>query len=547
LREALVALLYLELRTWVNRLRFIVNDRKRLVTWVIFVAWLAFAQAGQIVFMVTGRASSRVLPTLYRDFAFTLLGAVPGLYVLLVGVVMGASKAAPADFSSPADARYLAGSPLSQRTVVLWLQMRKLINPRVVIGLFIGTAILAFYTIPPGAALILQLSVFAAFISVLGLQLPLFLARRKLPFLPWTLATWALVLGGLAAAAIGAAHGLGFHGFPPGWRVLATLPPGSLVAAGMGGDLRALAAMIVLATLSIGLAVFVAGDSYPELWEASRRRFTVVRAMRRGFISPMDVRRALREARGEPDSKQIRKAASVKGTRVPAGALTLVWKEWMALRRRRGGLGLIAALLAASLLGGIVAGLVIGSGPRGGGAVVGAVVGAVAVPIVLFSAYFRVSLATDMRNPLWWLSPAGLAERLAAWTLAGTLPYFVVIGAGVTAALLISEPASLALASLAALFALIWTMRTIALAVYVVIPSSLDMVGPGVAVRVIAIYVLTAPPLLSGLGPGLLSHNIVIGVACGTVVALAENIGLLVFATYRIQGNGLGFARAESR
>lgn len=543
MREALAALLYLELRSWVNRLRVIVADPKRLVPWVIFVAWLAFAQVGQIMFMVAGRASSRVSPILYRDFAFTLLGAVPGLYVLLVGVVMGASKAAPADFSSPADARYLAGSPLSERTVVLWLQLRKLINPRVVIGLFIGTAILAIYTIPLGAALVLQLTVLAAFISVVGLQLPLFLARRKMPLLPWTLATWALVLGGLAAAAIGAAQGLGFRGFPPGWRVLATLPPGSLVAAGMGGDMRALAAMIVLATLSIGLAVFVAGDAYPELWEASRRRFTVVRAMRRGFISPMDARRALREARGEPNSKQIRTAASVKGTRVPAGAMTLVWKEWMALRRRRGGLGLMAAFLAASLLGGIVAGLVIGSGPRGGGAVVGAV----AVPIVLFSAYFRVSLAADLRNPLWWLSAAGVAERLAAWTLAGTLPYFVVIGAGVTVALLISEPAVLAVAALAALFVLIWTMRTIALAVYAVIPSSLDMIGPGAAIRVIGLYVLSTPPLLSGLGPGLLSHNVVVGVACGTVVALAESIGLLVFATYRIQGNGLGFARAETR
>jgi hypothetical protein len=73
------------------------------------------------------------------------------------------------------------------------------------------------------------------------------------------------------------------------------------------------------------------------------------------------------------------------------------------------------------------------------------------------------------------------------------------------------------------------------------------MIGPGAAIRVIGLYVLSTPPLLSGLGPGLLSHNVVVGVACGTVVALAESIGLLVFATYRIQGNGLGFARAETR
>jgi hypothetical protein len=542
MREALAALIYLEVRSWINRLRLLAREPKRLVPWIIFVVWLAVTQAGQIGFLLTGHSSPRALAP-FHTFAATLLSAVPGLYFVLIGVVVGASKSAPADFSSPADAHYLAGSPLSQRTVVLWLQLRKVLNPRIVIGIFVGTAVLAIYTFTPAAAIVLQLTLISAFISVLGLQLPLFLVRRKTPWLPWAVAPWALVLVGLFLAAVGAAQVIGFRGYPPGWRVLASLPPGSLVAAGMAGDVRALAGVVILAALSVGLAVVVAGDSYPELWEASRRRFTVLRAMRRGFISPMDARRALREARAEPEPDRIRKAASVTGTRVPAGALTLVWKEWMALRRRRGGLGLMLVFLAASLLAGSVAGVVIAGSSGGAGAVVGAVV----FPFVLFSAYLRVSLSTDLRNPLWWLSPAGLAQRLAAWTLAGILPYFVIIGAGGAAALVFSGHAVFAVPALAALFAFMWTMRTIGLAVYAVVPSSLDMLGPGVAIRVVAIYVLSAPPLAAGLGPRLLTGSIVIGAAGATLVALVESIGLLVFATYQIQGNGLGFARAEKR
>lgn len=541
--EALAALLYLEVRSWVNRLRVLARDPKRLVPWLIFLVWLGLTQSAQIIFLVSGRGASRAPAMMYHAFGAAALAAVPGLYLVLIGVILGASKSAPADFSSPADARYLAGSPLSQRTVVLWLQVRKFLNPRLVLGVFIGTAVLAIYTVPFGMALVLQVTALAAVISALGLHLPLFLARRKLPWIPWAVAPWGFVLVGLATAAVGAAQAVGFNGFPGGWRVLATLPPGSLVAAGMEGDLRAVAAVVALAALSLSLAVFVAGDSYPELWEASRRRFSVMRAMRRGFMSPVEARRALREARSTPERMEIRKAHSDKGTRVPAGALTVVWKEWMALRRGRGGLGLQAVLLAASLVAGTVGGVLIGSGARG----VGAALGAMAFPIVVFSAYFRVHLAADLRNPLWWLSPAGLAQRLAAWTLAGTLSYFVIIGAGLMAALLITESALLAVAALVALFTLIWLMRTIALAVYAVMPSSLDMFGPGVVIRTIAVYVLSAPPFFGGLGPGLVSRNIAVGIACGAVVALAESFGLLMFATYRIQGNGLGFARAEAR
>lgn len=544
MKDALGALFYLELRTWVNRLRVIARDPKRLVPWVIFLAWLGITQIARIISLVGGHTSRVPQDLGFRNIALVVLAAVPGLYLVLIGIVVGASRAAPADFSSPADARYLAGSPLSQRTVVLWLQARKFLNPRLVLSLFIGTALLALYSVSVGNALILQLTLFAAVLAVLGLQLPLFLARRKLPRLPWTVLAWAIVLAGLAAAGIGAMLALGVRGFPGEWRVVTQLPPGTLVASGMAGDPRALAALVVLAGLSLALAVFVAGDSYPELWEASRRRFTLVRVMRRrGMLSRSEVRQALQEGQAEPDQKEARKAASVQGARVPAGAMTIVWKEWMAMRRRRGGIRLQVVLLGGSLVAGTVLGLMLAGGNTGAGAVVGGF----AFPVVILSAYSRISLAIDLRNPLWWLSRAGLAERLAAWTLAGTLRSFVIIGAGAGVALALSQPTDVLVTGLVALFAGIWTMRAVSLAVYAFIPSSLDMFGPGVMVRVIAIYALSTPPAMAGIAAGLLAENVTVGLVAGSGVALAESLGLLAFATYRIQGNGLGFARAESR
>jgi hypothetical protein len=126
------------------------------------------------------------------------------------------------------------------------------------------------------------------------------------------------------------------------------------------------------------------------------------------------------------------------------------------------------------------------------------------------------------------------------------LPYFVIIGVGVSAALLVSTPI-VVVPVLVAVFTLMWTMRMIGLAVYAVMPSSLDMLGPGVAIRIFAVYLLSAPVVAAGLAPGLAFHSLPIGIATATVVALVESFGLLMFATYRIEGNGLGVARAEAR
>ena len=540
--EAFATLFYLELRGWVNRLRAIAKDPKRLVPWIIFLAWLGVTQIGQIAFLVGGRGSPRTATIITREFGPLLLSGTPGFYLVLIGISVGASRSAPADFSSPADARFLAGSPLPQRTVVLWLQLRKLLNPRLVLGFVMGTVILALYAVPPGTALVLQLALFAAFMSVLGLHLPLFLARRKLTVVPWNVIAWALVVAGLAVGAIAVASAAGLGGFPSSWSKAASFPPGTLVRAAITGDLRALAALIVLAAASIALTVFVAGDSYPELWEASSRRFNVMRVMRRGIFSTREARQALREGTLEPGTKRARNVVSVKGTNVPGGAWTLIWKEWIALRRRRGGLGLQVGLLVVALVAGAVVGIAFASGPRGASVLIGAI----AFPAFIVSAYFRVSLATDLRNPLWWLSRASLGQRLATWALAGMLPYFMVIGVGVSAALLVSTPI-VVVPVLVAVFTLMWTMRMIGLAVYAVMPSSLDMLGPGVAIRVFAVYLLSAPVIAGGLAPGLVFHSLTIGIATATVVALVESFGLLMFATYRIQGNGLGVARAEAR
>ena len=98
--EAFATLFYLELRGWVNRLRAIAKDPKRLVPWIIFLAWLGVTQIGQIAFLVGGRGSPRTATIITREFGPLLLSGIPGFYLILIGIIVGASRSAPADFSS---------------------------------------------------------------------------------------------------------------------------------------------------------------------------------------------------------------------------------------------------------------------------------------------------------------------------------------------------------------------------------------------------------------------------------------------------------------
>src|SRR5438034_680597 len=122
------ALLYLDARLLVNRARLVLHDPRRLVPWLLVLAWIGSWRLFRVVTVVGGRrplAAPGVL-TIVAPF-------VPGAYLVLLGLgVFRAATRAPATFRSPADARFLIGSRLPPRLVVGWLQLRRVLGLMVV-------------------------------------------------------------------------------------------------------------------------------------------------------------------------------------------------------------------------------------------------------------------------------------------------------------------------------------------------------------------------------------------------------------------------------
>jgi hypothetical protein len=89
-------------------------------------------------------------------------------------------------------------------------------------------------------------------------------------------------------------------------------------------------------------------------------------------------------------------------------------------------------------------------------------------------------------------------------------------------------------------------LRAVGLALYALFPSSIDQRGPLAMVRALLTYLLAAPPVIVGTIIGLVFHTLVGGFAAGAATSLIETLGLIAFASGRIDGRGIAVAQAES-
>src|SRR5438477_3661217 len=115
----LAALAYLDATLFRNRVRVLVREPRRLLPWLLFLAWLGWALPAR-AFYARGHVRGR------PELAAILPVLVPGATLAALGLLVWLrTSRAPAAFSSPADARFLCGSALSPRLVVFWLQLRQ--------------------------------------------------------------------------------------------------------------------------------------------------------------------------------------------------------------------------------------------------------------------------------------------------------------------------------------------------------------------------------------------------------------------------------------
>ena len=536
----LVALAYLDASLFRNRLRLLVREPKRLLPWLFFLLWLGWALPARAFY---ARGHIRGGP----DLATILPVLAPGGMLAILGFVVLQLRP-PAAFSSPADARFLCGSALAPRIVVLWLLLRQV---RRQLLLWAANVVFWIVVLPFAFQVGLAEAVTAAVALaltgslILGVQLPLYVMASRWTAAPFRAVGVVLMAAGVAAVVGGAAE-LTSGPLPDPWAALvAWPPPGSWLIGAATGHPLPMAALAVCAAGAVSASVAVGGDCYPELWQSSLRAFTVRRVLRRGGLRGRgEFRRALREA-GLVNVKSGRRTVSAGARWVPSGAWTLLWKEWVALGRGRLGYPLVAGILLAALLAG--GGLVLmaassAAGARNAGTIAG-LGAAVAFAIALGGA---VRLSPDLRSPIWWLSSSGLRARLSVWTLAGALraaaPF---AAAALGAAAAAHSPLWLVVAPVA--LAAAWLLRGTGLAVYSLLPTSLDVAGPGRLLRGLVFYVLLIPLIVVVVTVTVLFRSLVAGGLTLMVMASVEGLAVIYLAAWRIEGNGVSFAIAERR
>ena len=192
---------------------------------------------------------------------------------------------------------------------------------------------------------------------VFGCRLVAFNVKRAMPWLPIGAIGVLLALAGVVLFGATLAGTTGLATVPAGLETInRALPPGSWMINAFAGDALAELPLAVLAVASIALGIALAGDCYPELWEASERLFTLRRALRsRGGMFGQ------RPAGDQRTHKPRQLAAtSAASTHIPGGAWTVMWKEWLSTKRGRGGLQLQIGLLAVAVGVGLAVGLAAG-------------------------------------------------------------------------------------------------------------------------------------------------------------------------------------------
>ena len=535
------ALLWLDWHLLVNRVRTAARSPRRFIPWLIFLVWLVPSFITRLT--IGGRIrNDPEFPAMAMQVA-PLGPLVPGLALAILGLaVWRATNRAPAAFQSPADARFVIGAGFDSRAVFTWLSLRtarQLITSFALMLILLQVLYLPFLGLTVLGALGFTLAAATYGAIVFGAQLLAFTLRHAAPAVPVpALGLAAAVVGGIAFLAA-LAQLTGTATVPATvLEINAALPPGSGMVQAFGGDFTGefalLAAAIVLTTAGIALA----GDCYPELWATSSRAMAIRRAMRsRGgmFAYAAQARAARAQQRGAE-----RHVQSAPGTRVPAGALVVFWKEWLAVRRGRGGLELQLGLLAAAVVIGVIVGYAIAHGSR-----IAGVVGGVVVVLTIFSSWAAgVQLGRDLGNPLWWLSSSALSSRLVVWTFARGLRFGVPLAVFTEAAIAADGSYSWALPfALVPPLLLCWMSQTVGLAVYAMLPAKTDY-RLAMTLRMLTIYAITLPLAFSVL-PGVVLHNAAL-LFSGPVGVIAIAIAVTIaFANWRIQGNGIVFAQEE--
>lgn len=549
-KDQFAALAWLDLRLAINRLRSIAHNPRRLIPWLILVAWFSFSVFGRLAFSRHVQVSDG---TAVAQAIGRLSVLVPGLALAALGwlVWRGATRA-PVSFKSPADGLFLIIGGFPPRLVMTWLAVRALRGTAFVAlfsaALAVATGYGAFLGLSTGATILGAVGLAIFFSCLFGSGLAAFCAGRTVsPDLPRLVGMALVGIGGLSVAAafivlvnpnstsvLGPVH-------------LFDLPPGAWVVSAFRGSLVAVVLLAVLAVLSATVGVVLAGDCYPEIWASSTRVFVARRIMREGggLMAYGQVRRALREANLSKKPRVASRRSEI-GRGVPGGAWTLAWKEWVMVKRTGGGLRLQGAILVAALAGGVALGLATAHAKRNLGLILAS---EATFSWIFVTGLFSIQLGHDLRSPLWYLSPSSTWARLLVWTLTRAVRFSVPASALLGLFLITQGKSSADLAgAIVLVLAVSWLMQILGIATYSLLPALSDRRLTQM-IRVLAMPIFLIPVGIAAALGALLDSAVHLRfltlIVVGAMIA-AEAAGILAFASWRIENNGLAIAREEA-
>jgi hypothetical protein len=521
------ALYYLECRQTINRIRGLVRAPGRALLYVVVIGYFV------TISIVRARGHSMMPVTKVPE---PYAGGLFFAYVTLIGVMMyGAASGIVGAFSSASDARFLNGSMLPHRLVVMWLQIRRSSGA---IGRTIFTLLLyTLFVQGAGTFTGVALAMIGGTIVATGAGIPMLKLRRTVG------TATAQGLGG-AIAAVGILpmvvlfSSLASKDLTQAALAIDRFGAGFAFNALFDGRPAALFALYVCAALLVTLSYACGGDLYPELYAASIRvlefRDHQMRASGGTFAIAHEYEQ--RAARANPLLETFR------------GAWTVAWKEWIAFTRspsmqRSTLLGILVSAAVGVLFGRIVAQ---SQNQLTQTLQLGGMTGNLVIIFVAMGS--AIGLSADISKPLWWIGRDPLWVRLAAWTAATSWRLAACMAAGIAAWAITLRSFDIAAIGIPLAIAVSFHLRAIGLLLYSLFPSTLDQRGPLAIVRFLLTYIFAMPPSVAATlffyYDRFYHPDAALGV--GIAVSAVEMLLLVAFAAKRISGQGVAFANAEA-
>lgn len=525
MRADLAALLFLEYRQLANRIKRAARQPSRLAMYAIVVAYFIL-----MAVLRSHNPHAGLIRPVAEPYAS---GAMFAYATLLAVFAYGAASGIVGAFSSNADARFLIGSHIPERLVVVWLQLRR--SAAAIVRMLFTILLYTIIFFRSGTFTGIGFGMLGGTLVATAIAVPMLKLRSSAG------ARAAQSLAGACAALAILPMVMLFTSlvYPlPAVDAIEHIGAGVAFNALLHGTPASLSALYGFGVLLLVLSFVCGTGLYPDLYASSLRVLAFRERSKRGGTAAFSMQHRFEHRQERPVVRAISGMLS--------GPWTIAWKEWIGFLRspsmqRIFWLGLFGCAAAGALVGGFV------SRSHDPMAETIALATSAANVVVIFVAMgSAIGLGADLRKPLWWLGPDPLWQRLFAWAVGTSWRLAACIAAGLLAWSLAMHQGILAAAGIPLAIAGVLHLRVVGLVIYSLFPSSVDQRGPLAMVRALLTYFLAAPPAIAGIVIGVVFHTLPGGLAVAMIASLLETLVLIAFASARIDGRGAAFAQAES-